>query len=195
VKPIKKDTRQAILEAAAPLIYRQGFHRTGLKEILEAAGVPKGSFYFYFKSKEDFGLAVIDHYSNRLNERANWEREASAQPPLVRLRGLFVARRDLRASDGCEGGCPLGNLAQEMSDLSPVMRERLRNALTLVASHIVALLREARDRGELAERLDPVQLGEFILDAWEGALLRMKAEKSPEPLDRFIHFIFDTILV
>lgn len=194
MKPIKKDTRQAILEAAAPLIYRQGFHRTGLKEILEAAGVPKGSFYFYFKSKEDFGLAVIDHYSNRLNERANMEHDASAQPPLVRLKTLFTARRDLRVSDGCEGGCPLGNLAQEMSDLSPVMRKRLQQALTLVASHIVALLREAKERGELTEGLDPAQLGEFILDAWEGALLRMKAEKSPEPLDRFIHFIFDTIL-
>lgn len=194
MKPAKKDTRQAIVEAAAPLIYRQGFHRTGLKEILEAAGVPKGSFYFYFKSKEDFGLAVIDHYSSRLSERARMERDASADPPLLRLKNLFTARRDLRVSDGCEGGCPLGNLAQEMSDLSPVMRERLRHALNLVASNIADLLREAEERGDLPAGIDPQQAGAFILDAWEGALLRMKAEKSPEPLDRFIHFIFDKIL-
>ena len=192
---MKKDTRKAIIEAAAPLIHRQGFHRTGLKEILGAAGVPKGSFYFYFKSKEDFGLAVIDHYSEQLGERARQEQDDSSEPPLARLRALFTNRRDIRASLGCEGGCPLGNLAQEMSDLSPVMRERLRHALNLVASRISHLLQEARDKGQLPEGLAPQQTGEFILDAWEGALLRMKAEKSVEPLDRFLHFIFDRILV
>jgi len=193
--PVKQDTRNAILEAAAPLIYRQGFHRTGLKEILDAAGVPKGSFYFYFKSKEDFGLALIDHYTSALAERAREEIELSGEPALARLRRVFEDRRDTRASHGCQGGCPIGNLAQEMSDLSPVMREHLQQALNAVAANIATLLRSALSRGELSQELDPDRTAGFILDAWEGALLRMKTEKSVAPLDRFIHFIFDKILV
>lgn len=192
---MKQDTKRSIIEAAAPLIYRQGFHRTGLKEILDAAGVPKGSFYFYFKSKEDFGLALIDHYLQDVSNRAQKEREDQDTPALTRLRDVFAGRRDLRAKEGCAGGCPLGNLAQEMSDLSPAMRERLRGALNAVTANIAFLLRQAQTRGELPGTLDADQAAGFILDAWEGALLRMKAEKSVEPLDRFLRFVFDKILV
>jgi TetR/AcrR family transcriptional repressor of nem operon len=192
---VKQDTRKAIIEAAAPLIYRQGFHRTGLKEILDAAGVPKGSFYFYFKSKEDFGLAVIDHYLENLLATRSQVLADGAAPPLTRLRAVFTGRRDQRESDGCEGGCPLGNLAQEMSDLSPRMREHLQGALGSIAKVFAELLAQARDRGELPADLDPGQTAGFILDAWEGALLRMKTEKSVAPLDRFIHFVFNKILV
>lgn len=191
---MKQDTKQAIIEAAAPLIHRQGFHRTGLKEILEAAGVPKGSFYFYFKSKEDFGLALIDHFSRQISERSGSEPLTPDEPALSRLRRAFVSRRDTRASCGCMGGCPLGNLTQEMSDLSPVMREHLEKALNTVTSGIEALLRLAVERGELPPGTDAAQTAAFILDAWEGALMRMKAEKSVAPLDRFIRFIFDKVL-
>jgi len=190
---VKQDARQLILNAAAPLIHAKGFHRTGLKEILDAAGVPKGSFYFYFTSKEDFGLALIDHFSHALDERSRLEGD-NAGPALERLRKSFEVRRDARASRGCEGGCPLGNLAQEMSDLSPVMRERLQAALNAISSNIASLLREARERGEIPKNLDPDETAGFILDAWEGALLRMKTEKSVEPLDRFLRFVFDKIL-
>lgn len=187
-------TGQAIIEAAAPLIHRRGFHHTGLKEIVEAAGVPKGSFYFYFKSKEDFGLALIDHYARSLYENSPLGGDACEGPALKRLRKAFEAHRDIRASQGWEGGCPLGNLAQEMSDLSPRMRERLQQALDAISSNIAALLREARERGEIPEELDPEQTAEFILDAWEGAMLRMKTEKSAAPVDRFLQVVFGRIL-
>ena len=192
---MKQDTKNAIIEAAAPLILRQGFHRTGLKEILDAAGVPKGSFYFYFKSKEDFGLALIDHYFGSLAERARLDAQNPDEPALARLRRAFENLRDMRAGQGCEGGCPLGNLAQEMSDMSPVMREHLQRALDAVAANIASLLRTGVARGELPADLDPDRTAGFILDAWEGALLRMKTEKSVAPLDRFIQFVFDKILV
>jgi TetR/AcrR family transcriptional repressor of nem operon len=81
-----------------------------------------------------------------------------------------------------------------MSDLSPVMRERLQAALNAISSNIASLLREARERGEIPKNLDPDETAGFILDAWEGALLRMKTEKSVEPLDRFLRFVFDKIL-
>lgn len=191
---MKRNTAQNIIEAAAPLIHRRGFHHTGLKEIVEAAGVPKGSFYFYFKSKEDFGLALIDHYAQSLYESSQLNGDTPEEPALARLRKAFEAHRDIRASQGCEGGCPLGNLAQEMSDLSPRMRERLQKALNAIVANIASLLREARERGEVPGDLDPEQTAGFILDAWEGALLRMKTEKSVEPVDRFLRVVFGKIL-
>ncbi len=191
---MKKNTAQNIIEAAAPLIHRRGFHHTGLKEIVEAAGVPKGSFYFYFKSKEDFGLALIDHYSQSLYEDAPALGDASEKPALERLRKAFEAHRDIRVGQGCEGGCPLGNLAQEMSDLSPRMRERLQKNFNAIVANIASLLREARERGEVPDDLDIDQTAGFIFDAWEGALLRMKTEKSVEPVDRFLRVVFDKVL-
>ncbi len=191
---VKQNVAKNIITAAAPLIYRQGFHRTGLKEILDAAEVPKGSFYFYFKSKEDFGLALIDHYAQALSENVSLKGAAGDASALRRLRKAFETHRDIRASEGCEGGCPLGNLAQEMSDLSARMRERLQQALGSIGSGIASLLREAQRQGDIPKNLDPDQTAGFILDAWEGALLRMKTEKNVEPLDRFLDFVFGKIL-
>jgi TetR/AcrR family transcriptional repressor of nem operon len=191
---MKRDARQAILEAGARLIYRQGFHNTGLADILAEAQVPKGSFYFYFKSKEDFGLALVDHFTRVLAETATAVLGDTALPPLERLRRMFAGIRERQIQDGCAGGCPIGNLAQEMSGLSPALRAKLQAAMSAMNTRLAGVLAEARERGELKPGLDPERTAAFVLDAWEGALLRMKVEKSPEPLARFEEFLFGQIL-
>jgi len=189
-----KDVRESILEAAAPLIHNRGFNNTGLKEILDAANVPKGSFYFYFKSKEAFGIALVDHIARTLRQEALAFCEANPLPPLERLRRFMEDRRNRRVQAGFVGGCPIGNLALEMSDLSSAMRERLRTALSGVSAFYASALREAQERGELRPDLDPEATAAFMLDAYEGALLRMKVEKSVEPLDRCQDYLFNKLL-
>jgi TetR/AcrR family transcriptional repressor of nem operon len=191
---VKRDTRQAIIEAGAELVHRQGFHRTGLKEILDAAGVPKGSFYFYFPSKEDFGLALIEFYAQVTGERAREILGDAATSPLVRLARFFAMARERMDERGCERGCPIGNLAQELSDLSPAMREALSLVLRHMARNLSRVLAEAVAAGEVAADLDPERTASFILDAWEGAILRMKAEKNTEPLLRFEDFVLNRLL-
>jgi TetR/AcrR family transcriptional repressor of nem operon len=191
---VERDTRQAILEAGADIVHRQGFHHTGLGEILGAANVPKGSFYFYFKSKEEFGLALVDHQAQKLAAAAERLMTADGSPPLVRLRRFFTGMREYFARYGYARGCPIGNLAQELSDLSPAMRERVRGVLAGICGRFAVLLAEARKRGELPADLDPEYAAAFILDAWEGALLRMKVEKSADPLVRFGDFVFAKLL-
>lgn len=191
---MKQDTRNAILEAAAPLIHSQGFHKTGLKEILDAAKVPKGSFYFYFKSKDDFGLALVDYLAQSMRERSAPLLTDRTLPPIDRLARFFSALCQNLESVGYEQGCPIGNLAQEMSDLSPAMRQQLHQAMAGATGRFAAVLREAKERGELPADLDPDQTAAFIFDAWEGALLRMKTEKSPAPLERFHTFVFNRLL-
>jgi len=191
---VKRDTRQAIIEAGGDLVHRQGFHHTGLKEILDAAGVPKGSFYFYFTSKEDFGLALIANCARNFAELADQHLDAPVGTPLARLAGFFALMHERLEARGFERGCPLGNLAQEISDLSPAMRQAVSQALRSMAGRMARVLAQARDAGEIPADLDPERTASFMLEAWEGALLRMKAEKSGEPLRRFADFMFHRVL-
>lgn len=191
---VKENTREKILEAGAALVHRKGFNNTGLKEILDTSGVPKGSFYFYFKSKEDFGLALVDYYSERIAAMARTCFDDDSKPHLDRLRSFYQRIYARVEAEGCERGCPIGNLCQEMSDLSPVFRLRLESATESLALGVTELLRRAKDVGEVSIDLDPEETGWFIMSSWQGALLTMKVTKSTEPLRRFFRFIFGNIL-
>lgn len=191
---MKRDTRQEIIEAAARLIHRQGYTSTGVKEIVDAAGVPKGSFYFYFPSKEALGLALIEHYGVLFRENVEPIMRTPGMSPLRRLRLFFESRRDWVASNGCSLGCPIGGLAQEMSSLSEPMREHLEQALHRLSAAVQHLLEQAVADGELKTDIPTETLAAFLIDAWEGALLRMKAECSAQALDRFISITFASLL-
>jgi TetR/AcrR family transcriptional repressor of nem operon len=187
-------TRQRILEAGAQLIHRQGFNHTGIQEILQAAGVPKGSFYFYFKSKEEFGLALIDFFGQFWRAKAEEFLDDQSQPPLARLQGLFAWFLAYFKQTGCVGGCPVGNLAQEMGDVSPAFGQRLSQAIDFMAGRVAETLEEARQAGQLAPDRNPRELAYFIIASWQGALIRMKALKSAEPLEVFQQVVFDQLL-
>jgi len=191
---MKRDAKQALLDAGLELVHAQGFHRTGLTEILRAAQVPKGSFYFYFESKEAFGLALLDHFTQQ-QRHAGWSvLQDLTKPPLARLKEFFALARLFFQEQGFSRGCLLGNMAQEMSDLSPVLRERVREAMNRASRKLAEILAEAIECGEAPAELDPNEAASFLLDAWEGALLRMKAEKSSAPLERFEHYVFSRLL-
>jgi TetR/AcrR family transcriptional repressor of nem operon len=191
---MKESTRERILETGARIIHRNGFNNTGIQEILSAAEIPKGSFYFYFDSKEDFGLQVIDHFSNRFAELAEEILDDESVPPLERIdRILEWFMGYFKASDySC--GCPIGNLAQEMGDLSPTFREKLTAAIDTMAEKYSKVLAEARDSGEIPDSLDVRETAYFIIGSWHGALIRMKLVRSVEPLESHKRFVFDYIL-
>lgn len=187
-------TREHILLVGGRIIHHKGFTATGLQEILAAADVPKGSFYFYFKSKEDFGLALVDHYRTWLAAEAGHVLRDSSLPPLERLRRFFAWFEDYFAREGFIKGCPLGNLAQEMGDVNPAFRDKLHQALENLIRAVRIVLTQAAKNGEIPSRLDPEATARFIVSAWQGALVRMKAVAGPEPLDNFRSMVFDVLL-
>ena len=187
-------TRERIIAAGAEIIHRKGYNNTGIQEILAACGVPKGSFYHYFPSKEDFGVAVVEHHMACLGSAVSPILNDPARPPLERLEAFFRGREVQLAAANFERGCPIGNLAQELGDLSPRLRERLDQALGRMATNLGRVLAEARDRGELPPGLDPIEAAGFIVAAWEGALLQMKVEKRGEPLARCRRMIMERLL-
>jgi TetR/AcrR family transcriptional regulator, transcriptional repressor for nem operon len=191
---MQDDTRTRLIAAGAERIRRQGFNNTGIKDILDAVGVPKGSFYHYFPSKEAFGLAVVEHHMERLGARGRELLNRPELEPIERLRAFFAGLATLQAEQGYALGCPIGNLAQEMSDLSPAFRERLAVALKGFGAPVAALLTEAEAAGNLPEGLDPQETAAFIVSAWQGALVSMKVAKNASPFRAFDHMIFDRLL-
>jgi TetR/AcrR family transcriptional repressor of nem operon len=194
VNMTKESTKEKILTNAARIIREKGFNNTGIQEILTAAEVPKGSFYFYFKSKEDLGLALVDYYASGIKEMGDLLLRNSPEPPLDRLKIFFEAIRQRFEDEGWRAGCPIGNLTQEMGALSEGFRSKLQNALSIMQRGIRDCLEEAKSGGDLAPESDTDELAYFILNSWEGAILRMKAEGNTNPLTLCQKMIFDRVL-
>jgi TetR/AcrR family transcriptional repressor of nem operon len=191
---MRTDTREHILTCGGEIVHHKGFAATGLQEILQAAGVPKGSFYFYFTSKEEFGLALVDHFQTLYAEQVRPILKNENLPPLERLAQFFLWFRDHFAREGFIKGCPIGNLIQELGDINPAFREKLNTAMESLIRVVASQLKQAEARGELPSHLSPDTTARFIISAWQGALIRMKAAAGPEPLDNFQTMIFEVLL-
>ena len=190
-----RDTSKlTILREGARLVHAKGFHHTGLNEILQAAGIPKGSFYFYFRSKDDFGLELIDYYWEFIHAMGETYLNGGSTPPLERLSLFMDAYQSMFEDMGLRCGCPIGNLMQEMSDLSEPFRAKVGDVYTRMHGRIERILTEAGDAGDLPAGLEPAQTAWFILNSWEGAIMHMKLTKSSEPLKIFKNMVFEHIL-
>ncbi len=190
----KETTKDKILAHGARIIHQKGFKNTGIQEILHSAGVPKGSFYFYFKSKEDFGLELVDYYFNFFALMIESHLKGPEVSPLKKLQSFFEGFRSICEQHGCKGGCPIGNLTQEMGGLSDTFQDKLRHALNKMKAGIAECLDLARQEQEIDTALDVSETADFILNSWEGALLRMKAESNTTPLTLFEKMVFGRVL-
>ncbi len=190
----KTSARQTILLTGARLIHEKGYNNTGLKEILTTAGVPKGSFYFYFRNKEDFGLQVIDTFASFIRHMAGKYLCDENLPPLTRLERFFdfylrhFENMDLRY------GCPIGNLMQEMSDLSEPFREKISSIYDEICSLIRGCILQGQEAGDISPDIDAGEASQYIFDSWEGAVMHLKLSKSTAPLITFKKMLFSTLL-
>ena len=190
----KATTKAALVDAGTQLILEQGYHHTGIQDVLQAAGVPKGSFYYYFPSKEAFGREVIAQFAAAYVERLEQYLGDTTQSPLTRLRCHLEATLARFERRGCRGGCLIGNLSQELADQSALFGAQLEAVLSDWRERYARLFREAQAVGELRADLDPQQVAEFYLNSFEGAVLRAKVSKSPAPLRLFMTLMFDGVL-
>ena len=182
-------TKARLLKAGLSLLLKRGYADTGVQDLLDATKVPKGSFYHHFKNKEDFALQVIDRYMDAVHAALDAILADSSRPPLDRVRAFFEAVREGYASEGYLG-CLLGQLGQELSGVSPVFRAKIEGCLHAIASRIGICLAEAARQGDLPRDTDPRQLGEILVNCWEGAALRSRLLRSPAPLQAVLDFYF-----
>jgi TetR/AcrR family transcriptional repressor of nem operon len=194
---MKSESKKKIelLEKGAQIFHHKGFNNTGINEILEAARVPKGSFYFYFKSKEDFGLQVIDFLmAGNFITAADQHMAAPGIPYLVKFRNFLDGFLDYFEKNDYIGGCPIGNFALEMADLSENFRRKLKKSLADMTMKVALFLEKAKETGELPPGFDTNANAEFILNSWEGALMRLKVEKNSAPMHLFYKIVFENLL-
>jgi TetR/AcrR family transcriptional repressor of nem operon len=189
-----KSTRDQLLEVGLGLMHRNGYHATGLTEILKAADIPKGSFYHHFGSKEEFAIAALEKYVAREGEHAAAVLGDGKTPPLKRLRRYFRELLKMYGQKSEIPGCMMGRFSQEMAADSPELRERISASFAGWQSGVAGVIREAVERRELPPETDAEALAGFLLNSWEGALLRSQAEGSDAPLETFLHYVFDTVL-
>jgi TetR/AcrR family transcriptional repressor of nem operon len=190
----KETTRTILLETGKQLFLAKGYSSTGIESVVQAAGVPKGSFYYYFGSKEDFGLQVLDRFAEEV--RANFERclGDTSLSPIGRFRRYFEEVCARLESQGCRTGCLVGNLSQEMAAQSEAFRIRLEEIFEGVIGRYVEGLKVAEEAGEIPPGQDLRALAEFCLSSWQGAILRAKTARSIRPIRTFIDIVFESLL-
>ncbi|HTD95359.1 MAG TPA: TetR family transcriptional regulator C-terminal domain-containing protein [Edaphobacter sp.] len=191
----KKTTREHLIDVGLQRIRSTGYAATGVKEILDLAEVPKGSFYHYFPSKEAFAEEVLQSYG--AGEAQRWESILGdiKVAPLRRLRRYFDDLASVYEDQiNPVGGCLLGNLSIEVAEHSPKLQSLLSGAFGYWQKAVAAVLHEAVQRGDLSPSTKPDDLAAFLINSWEGALVRMKAERSSNPIHTFIHFTFSVVL-
>lgn len=192
--PRDADTRERLLAAGADLFGRKGFNGCGLAEVLQQAGVPKGSFYHYFGSKEEFGVVLI--------ERARDEYLAELRPlladrkksPTERLRTVFEHTRDECARNGPTVECLIPKLALETATLSEPVHAAVRCAYQQWSALLAQVIREGQAVGEIEPKHDPDRLANVLAMLWEGAAIRMQIDRNINPLNDFLAFVFDCML-
>jgi TetR/AcrR family transcriptional repressor of nem operon len=193
VKPdsdrVKHDTRERILEAGGEAILAKSYNGVGLNEILSAAGVPKGSFYHYFKSKEDFGVAVIERSGEEHCRRVSEILRDRRRSPLERLTAFFDWAREYHETCGPDRNCLIAKLALELGQLSEPMRAAIKCAYDQSTVILAQTIREAQDKGQVDGTLDAESLAGFLVNAWEGVTIRMQIDRNLAPIDDFIRLL------
>jgi len=186
--------KEDIVQIGLDLVLSRGFNATGVEAILKQANIPKGSFYNFFSSKEEFGLAIIDKFVAERSELFSPIFVDESLSPLERIRKSFEALTADFESNDCSKGCLLGNLGQEMSDHFENVRLRLEQSLQNWQSGLFQLLLQAQKEHAIPADIDAKMLAENLIASAQGALLRSKVKKSSAPLRNFIHFYFDIFL-
>ena len=182
------DIPRRLTDAGYLLFNRHGYNATGIQQITDQAGVPKGSFYHYFASKEAFGLALIERYAHFFARKLDRHLLCAELTPLARVQAFVddaqagMARYDYRR------GCLIGNLGQEMGALPESFRAQLQAVFADWQARLAACLRLAQQAGEMSATADAEQLAAFFWIGWEGAVLRAKLAQSAEPLTVFARF-------
>jgi TetR/AcrR family transcriptional repressor of nem operon len=188
----KPNVREKIVDAGLKALHEHGYHATGVQDITNAAGVPKGSFYNHFDSKEALGAEIVDRYG--FGGTGSEELADKSVPALDRIRRYFDTRSQMCAARNFVNGCLIGNMTAELSDSSPMISERLSAVYASWTRDLAGAISDAQADGSMSAALSAEELAIFLLDAWEGAMLRSRVEKHPRSLDVFLRVGLTQIL-
>ena len=190
----KPSHRETILTEGLRVVHARGFAGASVRNIIQAAGVPQGSFTNHFASKEAFCLEVLDRYFDDTRALINRTLRNDSLPPLQRLRAFLDATFKFLDRNGLENGCLIGNFSVEASDHSEIIRQRIVEIFEELQQSVAYCLRAAVKVGELSPATECDDIAGFVVTSHQGAVLRSKAERSSVAIERFKRIVFSTIL-
>ena len=182
-----RQAREAILEAATELMHLKGYQATTLDDVLRESGVGKGNFYYYFKSKEDLGYAILDQVIAAFLERTL--DPCFSDPSTSRLAQIrcFLGRvLTAQRERNCVGGCALGNLASELSDVHEGFRARLSGVFSVWRERLTGALADAQAHGSVRPDCRPEAVAHFLVASLEGAILMTKLTRDIAVMERCV---------
>jgi TetR/AcrR family transcriptional regulator, transcriptional repressor for nem operon len=174
------------------MLLEHGYNDLGIQTLLDKTGVPKGSFYHHFKSKEDFALQAIDRYMTEVHAGLDFCLADTTKAPLQRVRTFFELSLDKYRREGYLG-CMLGGLGQELSGVNETFRSKIESCFTEIAARIARCFEEARERGEISSSADPEEMADLLVNCWEGAALRCRLRRDPAPLSAALDFYLASV--
>lgn len=189
----KRSLRADIISAGLTVMFKSGYNGSSVRDIVAEAGAPQGSFTNHFRSKEAFAEAVLDHYFVYVQGLVREALDDPALTPRLRLRRYLDIISTKLEADRWSRGCLIGDLSLEAPGQSEPLRARLAAIYEEWRGPFADCIAEAQAVGEIAATFDPTDLAEFLLASWQGAILRMKVERGPAPLERFKTIAFATV--
>jgi AcrR family transcriptional regulator len=177
----RADTRDRLVNAARELFFRQGYGATGVAQILKSAGVNSGSLYYFFPTKEDLLLAVLEWYKGNLWPVVIRPAFDRVTDPIERVFAVLDGYRQMLVMTMCTSGCPVGNLALELASTHESVRKLVAENFANWAAAIRGCLDEAA--GRLPAGTDTQQLAHFVLTVMEGGIMQARAFRSLKPFE------------
>jgi TetR/AcrR family transcriptional regulator, transcriptional repressor for nem operon len=174
-----RETRDVIVAAAGQLMHVHGYHGTSLDDVLRESGVGKGNFYYYFKSKEDLGYAILEKLVDAFIERTLEPCfSENADCPLTQIRCFLGRVLETQRKLNCVGGCQFGNLAAELSDVHEGFRIRLATVFSRWGERLTRALTDAQRSGAVTPACQPAAVAQFVVASLEGSILMTKLTKD-----------------
>jgi TetR/AcrR family transcriptional regulator, transcriptional repressor for nem operon len=186
--------KEKLLADGLELVHQRGLGASSVRDIVQAAGVPQGSFTNHFASKEAFGLEILARYREMTDAAVGATLRNDALPPLRRLRAWIDGQLEYLRKEDMRRGCLYGNLSAEASEESPAIRAQLVTVFGKNQASVAYCLEAAIDAGELAPNTDAQELAGFIISSLQGAILIAKAQRSPAAVERFERVLFQHLL-
>ena len=185
-----KYDKETIIAQGAELFRKKGYNFVGINEILTTCGIPKGSFYNFFATKEDFGTQVVSWYGERQRRFITDMLKPSNGSPLERLKGFYQHLIDANDADGLNAGCLVNNISIELGGLNPQLGTEAHTQFQSWIDIIAKTIEEGQNQGEIRQDLRPVELAEHLHTGIYGAFALMKTQRSRAPLDRWFKLAF-----
>lgn len=172
------NTKEHIIEAASRLMHLRGFNHTSIDEVLKESGVGKGNFYYYFKSKEELGYAIIETNLKRFSEHVMGKAFGNHKDALEQVDDFLDIILELQRQRNCAGGCPLGNMAMELSDIHEGFRRKIQGVFEDWGLRLANVLQKVKADGRLGDSVKPEALAQFLVASVEGGILLTKVKKD-----------------